>query len=100
MVFLIEARLIVFLVTPFYTFLGMTLVIWGSSRASTVRDTSNYAGLLILPFLFFVLTSLIGLVVINLYNILLVALLLLIIDIVSFYICFKMFDRERLIIMP
>ena len=96
---LIEAGLIVFLIAPLYAFLGMTLVIWGSSRANTVRDASNYAGLLILPLLIIVISSLIGLAVINIYNVLLIALLLFITDIASFYICFKMFDRERLIIM-
>jgi len=93
----IEAGLAVFVITPLYAFLGMTLVIWGSSRASNVRDASNYAGILIIPALIFILSIMTGIIVFSIYYIIIIAIILTLIDIVTFYLCYKTFNRERLI---
>lgn len=87
----------VFLIAPLYAFLGMTLVIWGSSRVSTVRDASNFAGILIIPVLIFIISIMVGTIVINYLYLLLVAIILFLLDIAAFYISYKTFDRERLI---
>lgn len=93
----LEAGVTVFIITPLYAFLGMTLVIWGSSRSGTVRDASNYAGILILPILFFVISALLGYIIINVIYLLLLALVLGVLDILAFIFSYRTFDRERLI---
>ena len=92
-----EAAIAVFLIAPLYAFLGMTLVIWGSSRAATVRDSSNYAGILILPVLFFIISMMVGFIVINVLYLIILSIVLFFLDIIALYICYRTFDREKII---
>ncbi len=93
-----EVAIAVLIIAPLYAFLGMTLVIWGSSRVSTVRDSSNYAGILVIPVLVFVIGVSVGALVISLSYLVIFSVILVIVDLLALYICYKTFDRERLMI--
>ena len=93
----LNATLMVCLVGPPYAFLGMCLVIIGSTRASTVRDASNYAGVLILPILAILLAQLAGLMVMEAIHIVALAGLLALIDAMVFKLAYTTFNREELI---
>jgi len=92
-----NALLSVCLIGPLYTFLGMCLVIMGSARASTVRDASNYAGVLILPLLAVLLAQLAGLVAVSTTYILVAAGTLALIDALTFRLAYRTFNREDII---
>ena len=93
----LSTLLSVCLIGPLYTFLGMCLVIVGSTRASTVRDASNYAGVLILPLLAVLLAQLAGLMVVNATYILIAAGILALIDALTFRLAYRAFNREAII---
>lgn len=94
----LEVILLIGLITPLYAFLGMTLVIWGSSRATSVKDAGNYAGILVIPVVTMFIGVSIGMIAINIFYLWITILILLLIDIIVFYLSLKTFNRERIII--
>ncbi len=91
----VEVIISVMLIAPLYAFLGMTLVVWGSMRSSSITDANNYAGVLIIPMLLFILTVLIGNIVVDIIFLIIVSLILLVIDIATFKLVYSSFNREH-----
>lgn len=96
----LKTSLMVCVIGPLYIFLGMCLVIIGSSRARTVKEASNYAGILILPLLIVFIAQLGGLVIMETMKILLSALIISIIDFSIFRLAYSTFNSETMIVAP
>ena len=93
-----RTALIVCLLTPAYMFLGMCLVVLGSARASTVKDASNYAAILLLPLLAFFLGQVFSGLVLGMAHLALATLVLVALDVAFIRLARRAFDREKLVI--
>ena len=91
------AALTVCLIAPLYAFLGLCLVILASMKASTVRDASNYAGVLVLPLLIILLAQLTGVLVMGTLHVVVAAVLLALVDALVLKLAYRAFNREALI---
>ena len=94
----LRTALIVCLLTPAYMFLGMCLVVLGSARASTVKDASNYAAILLLPLLAFFLGQVFSGLVLGMAHLALATMVLVALDVAFIHLAKRAFDREKLII--
>jgi len=94
----LRAWLMVCVIAPLYAFLGMCLVIVGSSRANSVRDASNYAAVLILPLLALLLAQVAGALALGTAHILAAAGGLTLTDVLVFKLAYRSFNREALVI--
>ena len=94
----LRTALIMCLLTPAYMFLGMCLVVLGSARASTVKDASNYAAILLLPLLAFFLGQVFGGLVLGMAHLALATVVIVALDVAFIRLAKRAFDREKLII--
>ena len=94
----VKTALIVCVLTPAYAFLGLCLVVLGSARASTVKDASNYAAILLIPLLALFMGQVFGSLVVRTAHLLLAAAVLLVIDLLFVRLARHAFNREALIV--
>jgi len=94
----LKTVLVVCLLTPAYAFLDMCLVVLGSARASTIKDASNYAAILLIPLLAVFMGQVFGSLIVRTAHLLLAAAVLLALDFVFIRLARHAFNREALIV--
>ena len=94
----LKTLLAVCLLAPAYAFLGMCLIVLGSARASTVKEASNYSGVLIIPVLVAFLGSIFGGIALRASYIVVATLAVVALDVVLVRMARRAFNREALVL--
>jgi len=92
-----EIAVILILLAPLAALLSVQLSVIASSRVSDVRAASQLGGLMFLPFLGIYLAGEIGLITLNTNNLLIIAAVLAVLDLVMFRISTATFQREEIL---
>lgn len=88
---------ILLLVVPLAAILSIELSVIGSSRVSDVRAANQLGGLMFIPFMVICLASEIGVIPLNIENILIISVALAFADVALFYFSRATFRREEIL---
>jgi ABC-2 type transport system permease protein len=92
-----DSIIMLFLVAPLSALLGIELAVLASSRLSDVRAANQIAGLIYLPYLFIFIAGSTGAITFDVGNLLIFSGILLIIDVLLFYLSRATFKREEIL---
>lgn len=89
--------LILLLVAPLSTILSIEMNVIVSSRASDVRAAQLQANLVVIPFAGIYVASEVGVISLDIRNLLIISAIILILDLVLFFVSTKIFQREEIL---
>jgi ABC-2 type transport system permease protein len=89
--------IILLLVAPLSAILSVQMSVIVSARASDVRSAQLLGGLMILPFAAIYVASEIGSISLNTHNLFIISAVILLVDVILFFISTKTFQREEIL---
>lgn len=88
---------ILFAVVPLVCLLSVEVIILVSARANDVRATQQFGGVLVFPFIMIYVAGEIGVITLNITNLLLISAAILAIDVLLFFLSRGTFNREEIL---
>jgi ABC-2 type transport system permease protein len=89
--------IILLLVAPLSAILSIEMSVIISARVSDVRSAQMYGGLIVIPFAAIYVASEVGLLSLDTHNLLIIAAVILLVDVILFFISTKIFQREEIL---
>ena len=86
-----------FLLAPLAATLGIEVAVIASSRVSDVRGANQIAGLMYIPFIAVFVSGVTGIITFDISNLLVISFILVIADVVLFFLSTSIFNREEIL---
>jgi ABC-2 type transport system permease protein len=92
-----DAAVFIFLATPLVSLFSIELIVIVSSRVTDVRTANQFGGLLVIPFAALYVLGEINVITLNANNLLIISAILLLIDVILFFVSRSTFRREEIL---